>query len=159
MRPDLVRPDARAALLAVALALGGCAGPALDPRPVALGPIDVFAAEVEPVLEARCAQGGCHGRGDRPFVLFAPGAHRLDPARLHLAEPLDLQEVEINARRLAVLAEARDPDRSLALRKPLALAAGGLHHGGGDVFVDRTDPGYRSIRRWLIACAPPAGGI
>ncbi len=147
-----MRRELLAAALELPLVLGACVGPGLDARPITVGPMDVFVGEVEPVLEARCAQGGCHGRGDRPFVLFAPGALRLDPTRLHLAEPLDQAELEINARRLAVLADPSDPERSVALRKPLAIDAGGLHHGGGEVFVDRTDPGYRTLRRWLEAC-------
>jgi len=149
----------RRELLAAALALGACEGPGLEARPISVGPMDVFATEVEPVLESRCAQGGCHGRGDRPFVLCAPGGLRLGAARLHLAGPLDRTEVEINARRLAVLADPFDSERSVALRKPLAIDAGGLHHGGGEVFVDRTDPGYRTLLRWLDACRPAAEGI
>lgn len=160
MPRDATRARLVATLALTALVgLGACEGPGLDPRPISLGPMDVFASDVEPVLETRCAQGGCHGRADRPFVLFAPGAHRLDPSRLHLAEALDPIEVETNARRLAVLADPAVPERSLALRKPLAVSAGGVHHGGGDVFPDRSDPGYLALRRWLRSCAPETGGI
>jgi hypothetical protein len=159
-RPDRIAPGQRGALLALVAILGaGCRGPSTGERPIPLGPLDVFAAQVEPVLEARCAQGGCHGRADRPFVLFAPGQHRADPQRTHLAEPLTEAELLVNAQRLAVLAVEGAPERSLALRKPLSIGAGGLYHGGGDVFVDTTDAGYRVMARWLAACTPlDAGG-
>ncbi len=126
------------ALVAV-LALAGCEGPGLGAGALALGPLDVYAWEVEPVLEARCAQGGCHGRPDRPFVLFAPGVYRADPARTYLAEALSPAEIELNARRVAALAVPSDPESSLALRKPLSIEGGGVYHGGGDVFADRTE--------------------
>lgn len=148
-----MRPDAwRLALAVFLLAAPACEGPGLASAPLAVGPLDVFAREVEPVLEDRCAQGGCHGRADRPFSLYAPGQLRADPRRLHLAEPLTEGELATNARRVAALAVPGTPDESPALRKPLALAAGGAYHGGGDVFVDRTDPGYRVLRSWLLSC-------
>lgn len=148
-----MRPDPRSlALATLLLAAGACEGPGLGGAPLAVGPLDVFAREVEPVLETRCAQGGCHGRADRPFSLYAPGQLRADARRLHLAEPLSVGEVATNARRVAALAVPGAPDDSPALRKPLALAAGGAYHGGGDVFVDRTDPGYRALRSWLLSC-------
>jgi hypothetical protein len=160
-----MRRDAwRIALAAGLLAGAACEGPGLASTPLAVGPLDDFAHEVEPVLEARCAQGGCHGRADRPFSLYAPGQLRADPRRTHLAEPLTEGEVAVNARRIAALAVPGSTDDSPALRKPLALSAGGSYHGGGDVFVDRTDPGYRALRSWLLACerggdagAPDAG--
>lgn len=146
----------RAERLAIAwIALAAGCGPMPGERPVRLGPLDEFARSVEPVLESRCAQGGCHGRPDRPLALYAPGVHRLDPARTHLAERLSDEEVERNAVRLAALVEAPPAERSLALTKPLAVAAGGVHHGGGEVFAEASDPGYRSMLRWLRACLPP----
>lgn len=143
----------RAELLAL-LVLVAC-GPSPGARPVGVGPLDEFARSVEPVLEARCAQGGCHGRPDRPLALYAPGVYRLDPARTHLAERLSEEEIERNAIRLAALVEAPPAEHSLALTKPLAVAAGGVHHGGGDVFADESDPDYRLMLRWLRACLPP----
>lgn len=139
-------------------ALVGCTGPSPQPRIVDVGPLEAFASGVEPMLEERCAQGGCHGRPDRPFTLYAPGAYRRDPAQTSLALPLDADEVATNALRVAALADASDADASIALRKPLAVDAGGAHHGGGDVFVDRTDAGYRVLRDWLLSCRPPGEG-
>ncbi len=151
--------DARlVSLLALAL-LSACTGPEAGGEPLGVGPMEVFAAEVEPVLEERCASGGCHGRAERPLCLYAPGQHRADPARLYLDEPLTDAEVEHNARRLAAFAHGVSGADSLALRKPLAREEGGCWHGGGDVFSSETDPGYRIVERWLATRAPtPDGG-
>ncbi len=152
----------RAEILALALfaVAAGC-GPPPGERPLRLGPLDEFARSVEPVLESRCAQGGCHGRPDRPLALYAPGVYRLDLARTHLAERLSDEEIERNAVRLAALVEAPPTERSLALTKPLAVAAGGVHHGGGEVFANESDPDYQRMLGWLRACLPPPadGGL
>jgi hypothetical protein len=147
-----VRPELFAILAALAV---GC-GPPPGERPLRLGPLDEFERSVEPILQSRCGQGGCHGRPDRPFAVYAPGVYRLDPARTHIAERLSAEEIERNAERLAALAVAPAED-SLALTKPLAVSAGGVHHGGGDVFVGDSDPDYRLMLRWLRACLPPPG--
>jgi hypothetical protein len=136
-------------------ALGGCDAHGLELRPLAVGPLDVFETQVQPVLEVRCAQGGCHGRPDRPFVLYAPGVYRRDPTRAGLDEPLDSVEISENALRVAALRDRVDVDRSPVLRKPLA---GSSHHGGGVIFEARTEREYQVLRRWLLACADAEGG-
>lgn len=147
-------------VLPLALALAGsaaaCEGPSPGGRRLVVGPLDEFERSVEPVLAARCAQGGCHGRPDRPLSFFSPGVHRADASRTHLDERLTRAEIEANAASLAALAQAAPAEASLALRKPLAAAAGGVYHGGGDVFVDDNDADYRAMLRWLRACASPA---
>jgi hypothetical protein len=40
---------------------------------------------------------------------------------------------------------AQNPEESLLVRKPLALEAGGLEHGGGEKFHDKTDFAYQSF--------------
>ena len=147
-----------ALLAALASAGSACAGPASDADPLLLGPMPLFVADVEPVLEDRCASGGCHGRAERPLCLFAPGQHRMDGARLHLDEPLSEAELAHNAQRLAAFAHGVAPRESLALRKPLALEHGGCWHGGGEVFGEPNDPGYRAIERWLAAREVGADG-
>lgn len=138
---------------AIVLTVSGCVGPPLEGTPIAIGSLARFEADVEPHLEARCAQGGCHGRPERPFALYAPGQWRRDPARTHLDEPLDALELERNARALAALGVGCEPDDSPALTKPLAIAAGGVWHGGGDVLLDPSDRAYVAIREWLVECA------
>lgn len=139
------------ATLAV-LALG-CDGPAPGGRPIVVAELGRFAREVEPQLERRCAQGSCHGRADRPFSLYAPGALRRDPARTYLDEPIGADELAANAERVAAFAvDGGSLADCLVLRKPLAVSAGGVWHGGGDVFEDASDPAYEAIRDWLELC-------
>lgn len=145
-------------LAASALVLASCAGPGPEYEPLAMGPLDSFTRDVEPVLESRCAQGSCHGRPERTLGFYAPGQYREDPARTYVAEPLSEGEVRVNAVSLALLAAGRPPDQCEALTKPLAIAAGGEWHGGGDVFADTSDPGYRTMLAWLRACVPPGDG-
>lgn len=146
------------ALACAATLLAGCLAPVGEGEPLQVGSVEVFAAEVQPVLAERCATGGCHGRPDRMLALYAPGQHRADPDRVYLDEPLTTEELWANAERLAAFAHGRDGVDSLALRKPLAIEAGGCFHEGGDVFRTRTDPGYRSIERWLSTRGAPAEG-
>ena len=132
----------------VAALLLGC-GPDLATVPLEVGDVGFFAARVEPHLEARCGSAGCHGRPDRPFSMYAPGQHRRDPGRTWLDEPLELDEVEENARRTAAFGTGDDPNETLIVRKPLSLEEGGLWHGGGDVFGARNDEGCRALTAWL----------
>ena len=135
------------ALLLSALA-GGC-GPAPTTIPLPVGDEAFFAERVEPHLEARCASAGCHGRPERPLSLYARGQQRADPSRVFLDEPLDDEEVRENARRVAAFALDRSALESLAVQKPLAIDAGGVAHGGGDIFVDASDEGCRALIAWL----------
>ena len=55
--------------------------------------------------------------------------------------------------------DSDNPKSSLLLRKPLAIAAGGVSHGGNDRFgrnVYRTadDEGSLALARWVFAIAP-----
>jgi hypothetical protein len=47
------------------------------------------------------------------------------------------------------LLDANDPSQSLLLLKPLAIAAGGVEHGGGDKMHDADDPAYRDFLAWI----------
>jgi hypothetical protein len=140
------------------LLLAACEGPAPGTEPLPLADLTRFEAEVQPHLALRCASGGCHGRPERPLSLFAPGAHRLDRERVHLDEPLSRVELEENARRVSAFALTPRARDSLIVRKPLAQAAGGLWHGGGDVFLDDGDPSCRALVAWLDARSIPIDG-
>jgi hypothetical protein len=53
------------------------------------------------------------------------------------------------------LVDLDDPSASLLLLKPLAQAAGGVEHGGGEKMHDLGDPAYRDFLAWierLAAC-------
>lgn len=147
----------RSLVLAIALLTSSC-GPAVGSEPLPMGDLASFEREVEPHLVERCASGGCHGRAERPLSLYAPGAYRDDPSRLFLDEPLTRAELEENARRVSAFALTEHARDSLVVRKPLALAAGGVWHGGGDVFLDDTDPACGALVRWLDARAFPHDG-
>lgn len=149
----------RCQVAALALAfVAACTGPTPRHDPLLVGELEQFAGEVEPVLESRCASGGCHGREERPLALYAPGQYRQDPSRTYLDEPLTPAELSSNAQRLAAFAHGVAAADALAVRKPLAIDSGGCWHGGGDVFRDTTDPGYRAIARWLALRGAPLDG-
>ncbi len=53
------------------------------------------------------------------------------------------------------LVDFDDPTQSLLLLKPLAVAAGGVMHGGHDKFADTEDETYRDFLEWIdyeVAC-------
>jgi hypothetical protein len=153
-----MRPEVASVLVVAALLPLGCGGPEHGWVPLRMGPLDDYVVLVAPHVQERCSQGGCHGRPERPLSLYAPGVHRADPDRRYLDEPLSIEEHAENARRLAAFAQVDDPVRSVVLCKPLALSAGGCWHGGGDNFVDHTDPAFRAILGWLRDAHAPDGG-
>jgi hypothetical protein len=145
------RPCPTSAAFAFAFAFAGCVE---DPGLVSVprGDVEVFAADVQPVVDARCADPTCHGRPERPLSLYSPGRYRLDPARTFIAEPLTAEELEANARSMAAFAADVAPggvDLCLVLRKPLAVEMGGCGHEGGVAWTSRDDREYRAVRSWL----------
>lgn len=158
MRPDAV-PGSGVVACALILVAAACNGPSAGRVPMRTASLEAFAADVEPHIEVRCAQGGCHGRPERPLSLYAPGQQRLDPDRLYMDEPLTDEEVAENARRILAFAQEPEADRTLALRKPLTEEAGGCWHGGGDIFPDTFDPAYLALRSWLADARVADGGL
>jgi hypothetical protein len=153
------RAAAAAALAALAALASACVVDLPPPEPLPEGDVTEFARTVQPVLDLRCADPSCHARADRPLALYSKGRHRRDPARTFLDEPLDAEELAANARAVAAfaleIAPEDGPDGCLVLRKPLALAAGGCGHAGGEIFSSRDDREYRAVRAWLAALAFP----
>lgn len=116
--------------------------------------------ELYPVLLRDCAFHACHGGATRFFGVWGPGRERLDP---HTAafDGVTGAEASASFQRALSMVDGEHPDRSLLLRKPLAVAAGGSSHGGVDAFgrnVYRTvnDEGYRAIERWVLSSAKDA---
>jgi hypothetical protein len=108
---------------------------------------DVVAyAQVHPWLEARCATLDCHGDPGRPLRLFAETGLRAPG--IDRASPLTEDEARDNAWSLQGVDTAA-AERHLAVLKPLARAAGGMHHVGGEVWQSTDDPAYRCLRGWL----------
>lgn len=140
--------------LLAALALAGCVGPVGEVEALELASIELFAEEIEPDLELRCASGGCHGNAERPLSLYAPGAYRADPAATYLDEPLTAWEVRQNARRVSAFAHGDSAWSSLVIQKPLARSAGGVWHGGGEIYAETEDLACRALVRWLELRAP-----
>lgn len=124
------------------LLLGGCTpdGSAFE----------AFRRDVVPVLEQRCASTTCHG-----VALDAEAAGQsIDPAQLSFrvdgaGHIVDLEEAYRTAKRAIDTVE--DPEFSSLLRKPLALALGGVPHLGGHAFWSKTDPAFLAVRRWIGA--------
>lgn len=143
MRPRL----ALVLALALSISIAACGDP-LDSRLTwpDFGGVERFAAQAFPVLESRCAHPGCHGNAQRPFALFAPRRHRLDPAATHRMTPLTDEEMRLNFwQTTAFLLDTQSAEASLLLRLPVHPAG----HGGVFVFPDRDDYGYRTLHAWI----------
>lgn len=105
---------------------------------VALGVRDeaVYTREVHVVLEARCATLDCHGDSRRPLRLYAETGLRLrDELR---GQPLTAEELGDNLRAIEAVDPGAAAEDHLLVRKPLAVAAGGQHHVGGELWATRT---------------------
>ncbi len=142
----------------VAIGLAAC-GPSNTRADLREGDPELFEAEVQPIIAARCAYLGCHGREGMPLTLYALDYLRMrdpegeiDPARPPLDElVLAAGELQHNRRAFAVRVGPEDPeaDRERFLRRLLPLSRGGIPHAGIEVFADETDPELDAIRRFL----------
>lgn len=138
----------RAWTVTLTIALAACSADPIPERPIPALDADAYASRVHPVLRVSCASLDCHGDPGRPLRLYAEDGLRAQDALR--GQPITVEETRWNAVAIAgVDPEASTPDLHLALTKPLAVAAGGLAHAGGDVWPDREDPGYRCLRAWL----------
>ncbi|MCC6993592.1 MAG: hypothetical protein IT370_03080 [Deltaproteobacteria bacterium] len=105
---------------------------------VALGVRDeaVYAREVHAVLEARCGTLDCHGDARRPLRIYAETGLRLrDELR---GQPLTAEELGDNLRAIEAIDPGAAAEDHLLVRKPLAVAAGGQRHLGGELWATRT---------------------
>lgn len=127
------------------LLLVGCADLEQGYTPAPALDEEMFRVDVEPTLEAQCANPSCHGRPERPLALYAPHRFRADPTRLFLDEPITEDELRHNYERsCAFAADLSSAEESLLWRKPLGLT----YHGGG-VTLSEHDPEARRIQTWL----------
>jgi hypothetical protein len=118
---------------------------------------DRYALEVQPYVAASCGTLDCHGDPGRPLRIYSElGLRRADDLRASPVgaeldpEPLSDDELQDNVLAFAALQPELSPgDEQLPLSKPLAGAAGGSHHEGGDLWDGTEHPGYRCVRRWL----------
>jgi hypothetical protein len=146
-----------AGLLAAAALAAGC-GAGDDSATITLpdyGTVSDFTAYVQPVLAAGCASLDCHGDPGRPLRLYSPnGLRQLDELRGE-----DESESEMTANMLSIAGldpEAEQIEDHLLLLKPLAVAAGGFHHVGGDLWADESEPAYRCLHSWFRSGASDA---
>lgn len=130
-------------------------------RSIESGDAELYAAHVQPYLELRCASLDCHGMAGRPLRLYSELGLRREPALRSTPigehnDPGALTELELqdNQRAFAAIS-APDADAAshLALKKPLALSAGGIAHQGGVHWPSTRDPGYRCLHGYLVSGA------
>jgi hypothetical protein len=135
----------RAAL--VALMLGACA-PATPP-PIELAALDavLFGRDVQPYVAVACGTLDCHGAAGRPLRLYSELGLRLSADLRKM--PLTDAEIAANVDSVEAVDPGAGPDDTLFVRKPLAIAAGGLYHKGGAIWSARTDAGYVCLHGWL----------
>jgi hypothetical protein len=156
----LRRPSARSCFRSLIgiLAAGGCAANTQTTDHVMPRDAETFDKYVQPYLQDSCATLDCHGAPGRALRLYSELGLRADAnlratpiATHHEPKPLTPRESEANRVAFASVALAtHGSGAELALRKPLAAAAGGIHHQGGVHWKTRTDPGYLCLRGWLI---------
>lgn len=112
---------------------------------------------VYPTLARDCGFHACHGTEERFFRVFGPGRARLDPDTKAFGQ-LTGDEASGGYTSALSMIDLDNPGRSLLLRKPLAVAAGGSSHEGVDDFgrdVYRTvnDEGYLELSRFVLSMA------
>jgi hypothetical protein len=141
---------ASTAALAAALALaGGSACAIRDQGEVVLDELDPesYARDVQPIFEARCATLDCHGMTDRPLRLYAETGLRASDDLRDL--PMTEAELLANVRAAEAIDSGTPFDEGMMMRKPLAEAAGGVAHEGGDVWQVREEPQAICVAAWL----------
>jgi hypothetical protein len=156
--PRAITRAAVRALCALGALLSACQTDAGGRERIAAGDPQVFESYLQPYLEARCASLDCHGAAGRALRLYSELGLRREPTLRSRpvtdgAEPQPITPAELDDNQLALAAIAAGestPDAQLALRKPLALAAGGIAHEGGVHWEDRRAPGYLCLRGYLV---------
>jgi hypothetical protein len=118
-----------------------------------------FQTQVLPVLLRDCAFSTCHGSNERFFRVWGPGRVRFDPMTREF-DTLTADEATHGFDIALSMIDPQDASRSLLLRKPLAVEAGGAGHRGGDkfgrnIYRSVNDQGYLAIARWVLG-RPPA---
>jgi len=110
-----------------------------------------WAVHVQPYAERRCGTMDCHGDPGRPLRVYSIEGLRDSADR---QSPLSAFEVEANEASARAVSPGADADSHAFLLEPLATAAGGWDHVGGEIWGSTDDPGYRCLRRWLEGSDP-----
>lgn len=135
-----------------------CGVDAGAPQRITRGDAELYAGYVQPYVEANCASLDCHGVPGRPLRLYSELGLRREPALRATpvaagSEPAPITREELDDNQLAfaaIAAGTEPPTAQLALRKPLALSAGGFSHEGGVHWPTREDAGYQCLRGYLV---------
>jgi hypothetical protein len=108
----------------------------------------VYEASIQGVLDGKgCSAAGCHYRDqDDPSAGGPGGSLRLFDCS---AAPCDPDHLMANYDSAVGMSNLAIPQSSKLLTKPLAEAAGGIQHLGGDLFTDTLDPGYLTLLNWI----------
>jgi hypothetical protein len=148
-------PRSMSKAASICLALWGLAGCAEEESwEVPMIDENMFENEVYPVLLRDCGFHACHGSEERFFRIWGPGRVRMGD---HFAfDEADDDEVAATYQRAVSFIDSIDAKRSLLLKKPLAVEAGGAGHLGVDKFgrnLYRTtdSPGYLTLARWVYS--------
>ena len=146
-----------AVVLSVVLA-AGCSSDT-GKAPARDGDAELFSTEIQPILRARCAFIGCHGREGMPLTLYALDYLRLrdpdgliDPNTPELDErALFASEIEHNRTTLASRVGRDDPSGDIErfLRRLIPIEAGGIPHADTVVYQSLDDPEVATLRRFL----------
>jgi hypothetical protein len=130
--------------------LGGGCGQVQPGEEEAIGQLDqtMFATTIQPIFDARgCSQAGCHYRDkSNPNSGGPGGSFRIFDCS---GNSCSAEQLLANQDSAAGMVNLANPTSSKLLTKPLALAAGGVQHLGGDIFVSTADPDYAAILGWI----------
>lgn len=143
----------RAVVLVMACGIAAC-GSATGKLSLSDPDRAAFEMTVYPVLLRDCSFHICHGSSKRFFQVFGPGRDRL----LATTQALDAatpEEIEQAYQRARSMIDVASPGKSLLLRKPLTLKAGGAGHEGSDrlgrnVYESKLEPGYIVLEQWVL---------
>jgi hypothetical protein len=99
---------------------------------------DQFVQDVQPVLEASCNSGSCHGAPQSDFYVTCGDSD---------------EQLAFNFSRVQAFV-AETPENSPLLLYPLGLRSGGYFHTGGQFFDSRTDSRYTAVVDWARNVGP-----
>ncbi len=110
---------------------------------------DRFMRDIEPIITTTTFSS------PGPTQMSCFSCHGISTHAAYTAFPLVLGQSRANFTEAARQVSIEDPDVSLLLLKPLALAAGGVPHGqlandGGEQFSTTQSAHFRVIQQWIV---------
>lgn len=114
--------------------------------------LTAFKDRAQPTLARSCAFPSCHPNPGHGLDLYAVGRLRAIENPSHADEqhhPLTPEELRSNLDSVLLFVDPEQPAESELLVRALPRSEGGRGHGGGVLFPDREDPGYRALLSWV----------